>query len=51
MRIAEDRGALPANRLRDIARQWREEGKRRSIMADLLPLFREVNDDLNGEIF
>jgi len=51
IRIAEDRGALPPNRLREIERVWRDEGKERPITAELLPLFREINIDLNGEIF
>lgn len=51
IRIAEDRGALPPNRLREIARVWRDEGGEHPIAADLMPLFREINEDLNGEIF
>ncbi len=51
IRIAEDRGALPPNRLRDIARTWRGEHTSHPLSADLYPLFREVNQDLNGEIF
>jgi type I restriction-modification system DNA methylase subunit len=51
IRIAEDRGALPPNRLREIARSWKDQGKERPLTADLLPLFAEVNEDLNGEIF
>ncbi|MBI1800422.1 MAG: Eco57I restriction-modification methylase domain-containing protein [Chloroflexi bacterium] len=51
IRVGEDRGALPAGGLLHIARKWREEGRQRPITADLIPLFREVNDKLNGEIF
>ncbi len=51
IRIAEDRGALPPDRLREIARLWKEEGKTRPISADLLPIFNELNKELNGEIF
>jgi adenine-specific DNA-methyltransferase len=51
IRISEDRGILPPNRLRDIARQWREEGGQRPIAAELLPIFAELNTELNGEVF
>ena len=51
IRIGEDRGALPPNRLRDITSKWKTEGKQRPITADLILLFRDVNNDLNGEIF
>jgi adenine-specific DNA-methyltransferase len=51
IRVAEDRGVLPENQLREIARHWTESGKSKSLLAELLPLFRLVNQKLNGEIF
>lgn len=51
IRIAEDRKIRPERELWEIVAQWREEGKRKSIMPALVDLFREVNDDLNGDIF
>lgn len=51
IRIAEDRKIRPERELWEITAQWKEEGKRKSIMPALVDLFREVNDDLNGDIF
>jgi type I restriction-modification system DNA methylase subunit len=51
IRIAEDRKIRPERELWEIVAQWREEGKRKSMMPALVDLFREVNDDLNGDIF
>jgi len=51
IRIAEDRGILPARGLEDIIRVWERSGKRRSLVTDLNALFHEVNALLNGEIF
>jgi type I restriction-modification system DNA methylase subunit len=51
IRIAEDRRIRPDRELWEIIAQWKEEGKRKSIMSHLAELFREVNDDLNGDIF
>ncbi len=51
IRIAEDRKSRPERELWEIVAQWKEEGKRKSIMPALIDLFREVNDDLNGDIF
>ncbi|MCL5423196.1 MAG: Eco57I restriction-modification methylase domain-containing protein [Nitrospirae bacterium] len=51
IRIAEDRRIRPDRELWEIVAQWREEGKRKSIMSHLKDLFHEVNDDLNGDIF
>ncbi len=51
IRIAEDRKIRPDRELWEIVAQWREEGKRKPIMTHLVDLFREVNDDLNGDIF
>jgi type I restriction-modification system DNA methylase subunit len=51
IRIAEDRKIRPDRELWELVAQWREEGKRKSMMPALIDLFREVNDDLNGDIF
>lgn len=51
IRIAEDRKIRPDRELWEIVAQWREEGKRKSIISHLIDLFKEVNDDLNGDIF
>ncbi|MCG2722365.1 MAG: Eco57I restriction-modification methylase domain-containing protein, partial [Thermodesulfovibrionales bacterium] len=51
IRIAEDRKIRTDRELWEIVAQWKEEGKRKSIMTHLLDLFHEVNDDLNGDIF
>lgn len=51
IRIAEDRRIRPDRELWEIVEQWKEEGKRKLIMTHLLGLFKEVNDDLNGDIF
>jgi type I restriction-modification system DNA methylase subunit len=51
IRIAEDRKIRPDRELWEIVAQWKEEGRRKSIMTHLTDLFREVNDDLNGDIF
>lgn len=51
IRIAEDRKIRPDRELWEIVAQWKEEGKRKSIMGHLVDLFHEINDDLNGDIF
>jgi type I restriction-modification system DNA methylase subunit len=51
IRIAEDRKIRPDRELWEIVAQWKEEGKRKSIVTHLIDLFHEVNDDLNGDIF
>lgn len=51
IRIAEDRRIRRDRELWDIVAVWKEEGKRKSIMAHLIDLFHQVNDDLNGDIF
>jgi len=51
IRIAEDRKIRPERELWEIVAQWKAEGKRKSMMPALIDLFREVNDDLNGDIF
>ncbi len=42
IRIAEDRKIRPERELWEIVAQWREEGKRKSMMPALVDLFREV---------
>jgi type I restriction-modification system DNA methylase subunit len=51
IRIAEDRRIRPERELWDIVSIWKEESRRKPIMTHLLDLFREINDDLNGDIF
>jgi len=51
IRIAKDRKIRPDRELWEIVAQWKEEGKRKSIITHLIDLFHEVNDDLNGDIF
>jgi len=51
IRIAEDRKIRPDRELWEIVAQWKEEGRRKLIMSHLRDLFKEVNDDLNGDIF
>lgn len=51
IRIAEDRKIRPDRELWEITAQWKEEGRRKSIMTHLTELFHEINDDLNGDIF
>ena len=51
IRIAEDRKIRQDRELWEIVAQWKEEGKRKSIIGHLTDLFQEVNDDLNGDIF
>jgi hypothetical protein len=51
IRICEDRRILDPYQLSNIVAHWEYSGKRVSIAADLIGLFREINDRLNGEIF
>jgi len=51
IRIAEDRKIRPDRELWEIVAQWKEEGRRKPIMTHLKDLFKEINDDLNGDIF
>jgi hypothetical protein len=51
IRIAEDRKIRPDRELWEIVAQWKEEGRRKSIMTHLIDLFHEVSEDLNGDIF
>jgi len=51
IRVAEDRGVLPEGQLIEIARHWSQSEQSKPIVAELIPLFRLVNQMLNGEIF
>ncbi len=51
IRIAEDRKIRPDRELWEIVAQWKAEGKRKPMMTHLKDLFKEINDDLNGDIF
>ncbi|HHT9120908.1 MAG TPA: Eco57I restriction-modification methylase domain-containing protein, partial [Candidatus Hypogeohydataceae bacterium YC41] len=51
IRIAEDRNIIKSRTLFEIAELWKAEGKKRPIQYHLNNLFREINADLNGDIF
>ncbi|MCX5816085.1 MAG: Eco57I restriction-modification methylase domain-containing protein [Proteobacteria bacterium] len=51
IRIAEDRNIRQNRELWEIVAQWKGEGRRKPIMANLKNLFYRINDDLNGNIF
>ncbi|HHT9124511.1 MAG TPA: Eco57I restriction-modification methylase domain-containing protein [Candidatus Brocadiia bacterium] len=51
IRIAEDRNIIKPRTLFEITELWKAEGKRRPIQYHLNNLFREINADLNGDIF
>lgn len=51
IRIAEDRRIRRDRELWDIVALWNAQGKRKPIMAHLIDLFHQVNEDLNGDIF
>ncbi len=51
IRIAEDRNIRQNRELWEIVAQWKGEGRRKPIMANLTNLFYKINDDLNGNIF
>ncbi|MDI6760940.1 MAG: N-6 DNA methylase, partial [Candidatus Brocadiaceae bacterium] len=51
IRIAEDRRIRDPRTLFEIAQLWKAEGKKRPIQYHLNNLFREINADLNGDIF
>ena len=51
IRIAEDRKIIAPRTLFEIAQLWKAEGKKRPIQYHLNNLFREINADLNGDIF
>jgi len=51
VRIAEDRKVIEPRQLHEIVEVWEAHGGRLPIMDGLLTLFKEVNDEFNGEIF
>ncbi len=50
VRILEDRKIIESKRLKDIVESWGE-AKHRDIQSQLNILFRQLNNDFNGEIF
>ncbi len=50
IRILEDRKIIEAKTLREIVDAW-EEAKHRDIRTQLNALFKQLNNDFNGEIF
>ncbi|HHT9141257.1 MAG TPA: Eco57I restriction-modification methylase domain-containing protein [Candidatus Tripitaka californicus] len=51
IRIAEDRKIIAPRTLFEIAQLWKAEGRKKPIQYHLNNLFREINADLNGDIF
>ena len=51
IRIAEDRKVIEPKSLLELVELWKSEGKRRPLLYHLNILFRQINGDLNGEIF
>ncbi len=51
IRIAEDRKIIEPKSLLELVELWKREGKRRPLQYHLNILFRQINADLNGEIF
>lgn len=51
IRIAEDRKVIDQRQLWEVADYWEQSAGRRNIMDFLLDLFREINENFNGEIF
>ncbi|HJH25961.1 MAG TPA: hypothetical protein C5S37_04120 [Methanophagales archaeon] len=51
IRIAEDRKVVEPKSLLELVELWKREGKRRPLQYHLNILFRQINADLNGEIF
>jgi type I restriction-modification system DNA methylase subunit len=51
IRIAEDRKIVEPKSLLELVELWKREGKRRPLQYHLNILFRQINADLNGEIF
>ena len=51
IRIAEDRKIIEPKSLLELVELWKSEGKRRPLLYHLNILFRQINGDLNGEIF
>lgn len=51
IRIAEDRKIVEPKSLLELVELWKREGKRKPLQYHLNILFRQINGDLNGEIF
>lgn len=51
IRTAEDRKIIEPKSLLELVELWKSEGKRRPLLYHLNILFRQINADLNGEIF
>ncbi len=51
IRTAEDRKIIEPKSLLELVELWKSEGKRRPLLYHLNILFRQINGDLNGEIF
>lgn len=51
IRIAEDRGVIERNQLRDVVDEWKARGGKFHIFDWLNDLFHKINEDFNGEIF
>ena len=51
IRIAEDRKIIEPKSLLELVELWKSEGKRRPLQYHLNIFFRQINGDLNGEIF
>jgi type I restriction-modification system DNA methylase subunit len=50
IRIAEDRKIVEPKTLLEIVELWKAEGKRKKLQSHLNILFRQLNEDFNGEI-
>ncbi|MFQ6084483.1 MAG: Eco57I restriction-modification methylase domain-containing protein, partial [Candidatus Aminicenantia bacterium] len=50
IRIAEDRKIIDPKTLLEIVELWKAEGKRKKLQSHLNILFRQLNEDFNGEI-
>lgn len=51
IRIAEDRKVIEQRQLWEVKDYWEQSGGRRNIMDFLVDLFKEINENFNGEIF
>jgi len=51
IRIAEDRKVIEPRQLHEVVEVWEAHGGRVPIMNGLVELFRNINDEFNGEIF
>ncbi|MGD0588340.1 MAG: TaqI-like C-terminal specificity domain-containing protein [Thermoplasmata archaeon] len=51
LRMCEDRRIIEQRTLYEIVATWRGQGKRKPIQLLLNQLYRQVNEDLNGEVF